>query len=176
MQETKKEKFVRLAENRTNKVLEMIRLIGNLANKSVYDYTAQDVEKIFKAIETETALAKKQFTDIGGPDKFKLIQEEYIDDIIKGNEVLVLNNLNYSLLPKINIQWNDWLVYSVINKWSNKYKVMMSSSQFRYSVPIIYRLEEEPKDLEELLNIIKNKRGFDDTQMANYMKERNLVF
>ena len=32
MQETKKEKFVRLAENRTNKVLEMIRLIGNLAN------------------------------------------------------------------------------------------------------------------------------------------------
>ena len=102
--------------------------------------------------------------------------EEYIDEIIKGNEVLVLNNLNYSLLPKINIQWNDWLVYSVINKWSNKYKVMMSSSQFRYSVPIIYRLEEEPKDLEELLNIIKNKRGFDDTQMAIYMKERNLVF
>ena len=52
----------------------------------------------------------------------------------------------------------------------------MSSSQFRYSIPIIYRLEEEPKDLEELLNIIKNKRGFDDTQMAIYMKERNLVF
>ncbi|HCY49546.1 MAG TPA: hypothetical protein DHU79_04710 [Clostridiales bacterium] len=73
MQETKKEKFVRLAENRTNKVLEMIRLIGNLANKSVYDYTAEDVEKIFKAIETETTLAKKQFTDIGGSDKFKLI-------------------------------------------------------------------------------------------------------
>ncbi len=102
--------------------------------------------------------------------------EEYIDEIIKGNEVLVLNNLNYSLLPKINIQWNDWLVYSVINKWSNKYKVMMSSSQFRYSVPIIYRLEEEPKDLEELLNIIKRKRGFDDTQMAIYMRERNLIF
>ena len=73
MQETKKEKFVRLAENRTNKVLEMIRLIGNLANKSVYEYTAEDVEKIFKAIETEMALAKKQFTDIGGSDKFKLI-------------------------------------------------------------------------------------------------------
>ena len=102
--------------------------------------------------------------------------EEYIDEIIKGNEVLVLNNLNYSLLPKINIQWNDWLVYSVINKWSNKYKVMMSSSQFRYSVPIIYKLDEEPKDLEELLNIIKKKRGIDDTQMAIYMRERNLIF
>lgn len=73
MQESKREKFVRLAENRTNKVLEMIRLIGNLSNKSVYDYSPADVEKIFKAIETETALAKKQFTDIGGTDKFKLI-------------------------------------------------------------------------------------------------------
>lgn len=73
MQESKKEKFIRLAENRTNKVLEMIRLIGNLSNKAVYEYTNADIEKIFKAIETETALAKKQFTDIGGPEKFKLI-------------------------------------------------------------------------------------------------------
>ena len=88
----------------------------------------------------------------------------------------MLNNLNYSLLPKISIQWNDWLVYSVINKWSDKYKVMMSSSQFRYSVPIIYRLEETPKDLEELLGIIKNKHSFDETQMAIYMRERNLIF
>lgn len=73
MQETKREKFVRLAESRTNKALEMIRLIGNLSNKSVYDYSQENVEKIFKALETEVALAKKQFTDIGGSDKFKLI-------------------------------------------------------------------------------------------------------
>ena len=115
--------------------------------------------------------------DSTGLNKYKAeYVEEYIDEIIQDKEVLVLNNLNYSLLPKINIQWNDWLVYSVINKWSDKYKVMMSSSQFRYSVPIIYRLEETPKDLEELLGIIKNKHGFDETQMAIYMRERNLIF
>lgn len=73
MGETKKERFVRLAENRTNKALEMIRLIGNLSNKSVYDYSAEDVSKIFDALESEVALAKKQFTDVGGTDKFKLI-------------------------------------------------------------------------------------------------------
>jgi ribosomal protein L30E len=73
MGETKKEKFVRLAENRTNKALEMIRLIGNLSNKSVYDYSAEDITKIFDALESEVALAKKQFTDVGGTDKFKLI-------------------------------------------------------------------------------------------------------
>lgn len=72
MTENKKERFIRLAENRTNKALEMIRLIGNLSNKSVYDYTKQDVDKIFKTLEYEVETAKKQFQTIGG-DKFKLL-------------------------------------------------------------------------------------------------------
>lgn len=73
MAESKRERFVRLAENRTNKALEMIRLIGNLSNTSVYDYTSRDVEKIFKALELELAEAKKQFQKIGGGDKFTLL-------------------------------------------------------------------------------------------------------
>ena len=73
MNESKREKFVRLAENRTNKALEIIRLIGNLSNRSVYEYTAEDVEKIFAALEEEIVLAKRQFTEIGKTDKFKLI-------------------------------------------------------------------------------------------------------
>ncbi len=73
MLESKKEKFVRLAENRTNKALEMIRLIGNLSNKAVYDYSIDDVNKIFTALETEIALAKKQFNTSGAGDKFRLL-------------------------------------------------------------------------------------------------------
>lgn len=115
--------------------------------------------------------------DSTGLNKYKAeYVEEFIDELVQDKEVLVLQNINYSLLPKINILWNDWLVYSVINKWSNKYKVMMSSNQFRYSVPIVYKLDEEAKDLDELLNIIKHKRCFDETQMAVYMRERNLIF
>ncbi len=73
MAENKRDRFIRLAENRTNKALEMIRLIGNLSNKSVYDYSKQDVDKIFNAIEAEVAAAKKQFQTIGNGDKFKLL-------------------------------------------------------------------------------------------------------
>lgn len=73
MAESKREKFIRLAENRTNKALEMIRLIGNLSNKGVYDYTKQDIDKIFKIIENEVENSKKQFQTIGGGDKFKLL-------------------------------------------------------------------------------------------------------
>lgn len=64
MQETKREKFVRLAEARTNKIIDMLQLLGNCSNTSVYDYTQQDVEKIFGAIEDELKEAKKKFNKV----------------------------------------------------------------------------------------------------------------
>ena len=62
--ETKRDRFVRLAEARTNKIIDMIQLLGNCSNPSTYDYTSQDVEKIFSAIENELKEAKKKFNKI----------------------------------------------------------------------------------------------------------------
>lgn len=45
--ETKRQKFVRLAESRTNKIIDMLQLLGNCSNSSAYDYTQEDVDKIF---------------------------------------------------------------------------------------------------------------------------------
>lgn len=59
--ESKRDKFVRLAEARTNKIIDMIQLLGNCSNLSTYDYTSQDVDKIFSAIEYEIKEAKKKF-------------------------------------------------------------------------------------------------------------------
>lgn len=41
--ESKRERFVRIAETRTNKILNMIRLLSNCSNSSVYEYTKADV-------------------------------------------------------------------------------------------------------------------------------------
>ena len=60
-QETKREKFVRLAEARTNKIIDMLQLLANCSNGNKYDYTQQDVDKIFNAIESEVREAKKKF-------------------------------------------------------------------------------------------------------------------
>ena len=60
-QETKRTKFVRLAEARTNKIIKMLQLLGNCSNTSVYDYTQKDVDKIFAAIEAEVKEARKKF-------------------------------------------------------------------------------------------------------------------
>ena len=61
MEETKREKFVRLAEARTNKIINMIKLLGNCSNTSLYEYSDKDVEKIFNAIQSELNDAKKRY-------------------------------------------------------------------------------------------------------------------
>ena len=71
--ETKYDKFKRLAENRTNKIIDMIRLLGNLSAKSTYEYSEKDILKIFSSIEKELKIAKLKFSDIDDTNKkFKL--------------------------------------------------------------------------------------------------------
>lgn len=60
--ESKRERFVRLAETRTNKIINMVQLLGNCSNTSAYEYTEADVEQIFSAIEASVREAKKKFT------------------------------------------------------------------------------------------------------------------
>ena len=60
--ETKREKCVRIAEARTNKIIDMLQLLGNCSNANAYDYTQKDVDKIFNAIESEVREAKKKFS------------------------------------------------------------------------------------------------------------------
>lgn len=72
MNESKNEKFVRIAEARTNKIIDMIRLLGNCSNTSTYEYSKEDVKKIFGAIESELKIAKAKFDMPDDSTKFKL--------------------------------------------------------------------------------------------------------
>lgn len=53
MEESKHDRFIRLATVRTEKILNMLRLLGNCANTSNYEYTAKEVDKIFENIRRE---------------------------------------------------------------------------------------------------------------------------
>jgi len=56
-----REKFVKLATKRVSNALKALQLIGNLSNRSNYDYTEGDVHKIFKALQDELNASKKKF-------------------------------------------------------------------------------------------------------------------
>jgi len=60
--EEKRDKFVRLAEARTNKILNMMELLGNCSNRKVYEYDQSDVNQIFNALEAQLKKTKQRFT------------------------------------------------------------------------------------------------------------------
>ena len=77
MNETKRERFVRIAEARTNKILEMLRLLSNCSNKANYDYDEEDIQQIVLAIEKEVKLTKNSFLGIEAKDeKFQLTKKK----------------------------------------------------------------------------------------------------
>lgn len=57
----KRDKFIQLAEKRVEKTLHNLKLIGNLSNKSAYEYEESDINQIFKAIQKELDVAKSRF-------------------------------------------------------------------------------------------------------------------
>lgn len=70
-EESRHERFKRLAARRTNDILEKIRILGNCSNKSSYDYTEEEVNKIFNEIDKQLKLTKAKF--LGGKrERFKL--------------------------------------------------------------------------------------------------------
>ena len=71
----KRSKFVELAESRTNKIINLIRLLGNLSRKSNYSYTKQDIDKIKRAINQElnrTIALFDKGKDVPDEESFKL--------------------------------------------------------------------------------------------------------
>lgn len=71
--ETKRDNFKRIAENRTNKIIELISKLQNLMNPSFYEYTEEEIDSIFNAIQEELDRQKESFKkNISRKKKFKL--------------------------------------------------------------------------------------------------------
>jgi hypothetical protein len=69
--ELKRAAFRRLATQRTNAVLNRLRILGHCADSQRYEYTEEDVKKIFRTIEAELRAVKAKFMD-SSKSKFQL--------------------------------------------------------------------------------------------------------
>ena len=61
MEESRRRRFKRLATRRANEILYKLKVLGNCSNKSFYDYTEEDINKIFSAIEDQVKYIKSKF-------------------------------------------------------------------------------------------------------------------
>lgn len=66
--ETKAERFVRVAEQRTQRAV-AIHSLSNCASRVCYDYTPEQVEQILAALEAEVRRLQSAFT---GENRFTL--------------------------------------------------------------------------------------------------------
>jgi hypothetical protein len=71
--ESKREAFQRLAERRTDAVLEKLRILANCANPYSYQWTDGDLDQIFAAITREVEVTRQRFEAGHRPrQRFKL--------------------------------------------------------------------------------------------------------
>lgn len=83
MKETKNARFRRVAEARVNKIIRMLRLLGNCSGTNTYAYDADAVEQIFTALQIELDQARKRFSENGrtGRKRFSLSQAPTPDTV-----------------------------------------------------------------------------------------------
>jgi hypothetical protein len=62
----KRDNFVRLAEARVTRAIDAMRVIGNLSNRSNYEYDEDDVKKIINTLSVELTALKGQFKTKSG--------------------------------------------------------------------------------------------------------------
>ena len=57
----RRERFENVAARRTQRILDFLDSLGNCSNRSNYEYTDEDVRKMFSAIENKTKNIKASF-------------------------------------------------------------------------------------------------------------------
>lgn len=115
MRESKAERFRRVAEARVNKIIKMVRLLGNCANPQTYAYDAAQAEKIFAALQDELGAAKERFSDSGknGKKRFSLSDpaepaENVLPQIsmqLPDGTVLRATAYQETVYPSVRIEW-----------------------------------------------------------------------
>ena len=57
----RRDRFKRLAAQRTNIILKRLKVLGNCANRSAYEYSEEEVSRIFSEIEKRLREIKGKF-------------------------------------------------------------------------------------------------------------------
>lgn len=70
--DTKRDRFKRLATQRTNAVLHRLKVLSNCSNRQLYDFEEKDIEKIFSEIERKVKDAKAKFLITRRHEQFRL--------------------------------------------------------------------------------------------------------
>ena len=61
--ETNRDRFIRIVERRVNVILNNLNSLGNCSNRKNYEYSEEDVKKIFGEIKRRVGMTEAMFKD-----------------------------------------------------------------------------------------------------------------
>lgn len=74
--------------------------------------------------------------------------DEVLDDFMGDEDYKVLALFyNYWRLPELKCPWDEWLLYSIIGKYSQRYKVAVSSNYIAEAIPLVLRADFDDSEL-----------------------------
>ena len=121
--ETKKQRFDRIAAARKEKILDVIRLLENCANRSNYEYSGDDINSIFDELETALHAAKSKFTSDSKQKRMDMFKSEFEKEYTWLNgfmrNVDRFGNREAMFCPETNKRWSYTELNSDANKFSN---------------------------------------------------------
>lgn len=123
-----------------NEVFEITELQG-LAKE--YHYFVYDILKFLNGWnDTHLLINKEEMATIEYIGITSDIAYEVEQQILKeiDDSALITNLECIYNLPSICVTWNEWLIYSVINKWGKELEANTTSNQFRLSSPVVSRI------------------------------------
>lgn len=107
--------------------------------KEHYHQISSILEFIDSCNETHLLINSDELASIdiiGVTDKIAVeVEKNIIQELDTTKPISNLSCLHQ--LPRLNVEWTEWLVYSVIKKWSTMLDVEPSSNKFRNAVPMI---------------------------------------
>ena len=121
MKESKEDRFCRVAEARVNKIIKMMRLLGNCSNNAVYAFSPEQVEQIFETLQFELRQARKQYIQTT-KKRFSLSDESAahsypsLELLLPDGTSLTAKAIDDEKFPAINIYWDgaEWEPYEEV--------------------------------------------------------------
>ena len=138
------EKMSSKAEVEISDIRQFAREVGTILDRYIEFVDRNSDIFVFKNGHSVITLEAAGIYD----DEFTNIDEviaDFVDDSPYKN---LCEFFDYWRLPKLNTAWNEWLLYSLINKYSRKFKGVVSSNYLNEAIPFVAKLEVKLEDID----------------------------
>ncbi len=143
--ETKKQRFDRISTARKTKILDVIRLLENCANRSNYEYSRDEIEDIFSTLETALHAAKAKFTSDTKQQRIDMFRKEFESEYTWLNgfmrNVERFGNHEAMYNPYTNTHWS----YSELNADANRFSNAILESGVTKGDVVMFQLLNCPE-------------------------------